>query len=160
VLARLGGLTLGIGLLRVPAWLALAALASPERGLTALPDERSADLLLLGALGVTLLVQLGLSLLSDLAALGVVSGQRTALGAWRQLKHGLLARGTSLTARYAALRTLSFATWLGGELLLFALPSAVTACAGVAFAVHQLALFGRVLLHAAWLGWLARQLEA
>src|SRR6185436_7176173 len=125
-----------------------------------LPDERFADLLLLGGLAVTLLVQLGLSLLRDLAALGVVSGQRTALGAWRQWKQRLLARGTSLTARYAALRALSFGTWLGGELLLFALPSAVTAYAGVALAVHQLALLARSVLHALWLGWLARQLEA
>lgn len=159
VLARLGGLGLCIGLLRLLVWLALAGLASPGPWLTRWVDERSADLLLLGGLAVTLLVQLGLSLLRDVAALAVVSGQRSALGALRLHGQRLLGRGARVSTRYGVVRALGFATWLGGELLLFALPSAATAWAGVGFAVHQLALLARVLLHAAWLGWLAHELE-
>ena len=155
VLAQLSGLELACWLLRLPGWLAATLLAS-----LALSSERSTSLFLLGVLGVTLLLQLGISLLADAAALSVVSGQRSALRSLQQAWRGLRAQRASLTARYAALRALSFGTWLGAELLLIALPGAATAHAGVGFAVHQLALLARLVVHAAWLSWLARQLEA
>jgi len=160
VLARLSALELIFWLLRIPAWFTLAALASLAPWLAALSDERSADLLLLGALAVVLLVQLGLSLLRDVAALGVVSGQPSALGISGPALRRAREHRASLAARYAALRALSLGSWLCGELLLFTLPSAISAHAGVGFAVHQLALLARIVLHAAWLAWLARQLEA
>jgi hypothetical protein len=155
VLARLSVLELAFWLLRLPGWLAAALWA-----FLALSSERSTSLPLLGLLGLTLLPQLGISLLADAAALSVVSGQRPVRRSLRRAWRGLRARSASLAVRYAALRGLSFGTWLGGELLLIALPGAVTAHAGVGFAVHQLALLARVVVHAAWLSWLARQLEA
>jgi len=151
-LLRLSLLALGFWLLRAPTWLFLSALASP-------PDERVRDLALLAGLGVWLIVQLGLSLLRDLAALLLVSGSRSLRGALRHTRDQLPPQALGLTARYLGFRALGFGTWLGGELVLFALPGAGTAYAGAGLAVHQLALLGRLALHAAWLSYLQSALE-
>jgi len=153
-LVRLSVLALAFWLLRAPVWFLLSLFAAPPSGFSAFPDERIGDLALLAGLGVWLLLQLGLSLLRDLGALGVVSGQRSLPDALRQARQLLLPQALKLTARYGAYRALSLGTWLAGELLLLTLPGAATAHAGIGLLVHQLALLCRIALHAAWLSFL------
>lgn len=151
VLAQLGVSTLALWMLRAMSLLPLLLLGLLPAGFTVQLDARLVDLALLSALGLWLALQLVLSVLHDLLAVRIVASSRSPRGVLRWALSALSARGGRLTLRCGAYRALALGTIIGGELLLLALPGAALTWAGVSFAVHQSALFARLLLRGLWL---------
>lgn len=151
VLARLGVLTLALWLLRGVSLLPLLLLGLLQPGFTVRLDARVLDLAVLCGLGLWLLLQLVLSVLRDLLAVRSVFAPGSLRMPLRVALQALSAQGCRLTLRYGAYRGLALGTVIGGELLLLALPGAALTWVGVSFAVHQIALFARLMLRGLWL---------
>ena len=151
VLARLGVLSLALWLLRGLSLLPLLLLELLPPGFTVQLDARGVDVALLSALALWVLLQLLLSVLRDLLAVRSVSAPGASRGMLRTALEALSERGGRLTLRYGVYRGVAFATVLGGELLLLALPGAGLATVGAGLVVHQGALFARLMLRGLWL---------
>jgi hypothetical protein len=159
VLPRLGMLSLALWLLRGMSLLPLLLVGFLPPSFSVRLDARLLDLAILCGLGLWLVLQLLLSVLRDLLAVRSVFAPGSLRGMLRWALAALSAQGRRLTLRCAAYRALALATALGGELLLLALPGAGLATAGAGLAVHQGALFARLLLRGLWLSELAEARE-
>lgn len=153
-LPRLGVLALGTWALRALGWAAGISLALGVRSLLQRqPDERAADLAACAALAFTLLLQLGVSLLRDLAALRLVRrGHQRLLAELVRAARQLRARAAPLSAVYGSYRALSLAVLLGAHCLSVVL--AQRSHDALSLLVVLLGLGLRVALEGLWLRWL------
>jgi hypothetical protein len=141
-------------LVRALCWVLTFALAFSLRSRTlSSPDERLPDLLFLGVLAAGALLQIAISGLHDLTATRLVS-TTTPIGAG--VGHALAVLRNSwlhLVTRYAALRLAMLMLLIVTESVVGLLrhPNGSDWRLGTCAAVHQLALFGTLLLHAIWL---------
>lgn len=153
-LRRLGVLALGTWALRALGWAAGIALASGLRTLLQrLPDERVPDLAAAALLALTLVLQLGVSLLRDLAALKLVQhGRRRVLAELRGAVRQLRAQAARLAGAYGGYRALSLAVLLGAHGVSVAL--ARGGHDGLSLLAVLLGLAARAALETLWLRWL------
>jgi hypothetical protein len=158
-LRRLCALGLAAWLLRALCWALGLGLGVPLHArLERWPDERAADLCLLGLLGLLVLLQLGLSLGRDALAASIVSAQLSLRAGLAHAARAARRHAGKGAALYAAVRLASLGLLIGGELLAVALDGTNGIDPGAGFAAHQLSLLLRTSLHAAWLYWLVQRL--
>jgi hypothetical protein len=149
-------------LVRALCWVLALALAFSLRSKTlSARDERVPDLIFLMILGMGALVQLALSALHDLTAARLVSSTNP-IGAG--VGHALrVLRGSRLrlSSSYAAVRAAMAVLLIAAEGGVSALRHSGTSewRLGSCWALHQLALFGALLLRAAWLAYALHAVE-
>lgn len=149
-------------LVRAMCWVLVLALAFSLRSKTlSSRDERLPDLLFLVILGMGALVQLAISALHDLTAARLVSSTN---GIGAGVGHALrVLRGSRvrLISSYAAFRAAILVLLIAAESVVAALRNSGASDwrLGSCWAVHQLALFGTLLLRAVWLAYALRAVE-
>jgi hypothetical protein len=149
-------------LVRALCWVIVLALAFSLRSrMLSSRDERIPDLIFLAVLGMGVVIQIAVSGLHDLTAARLVSST-SAIGA--SVGHAfrvLRASAWRLPARYAVFRAAMLLPLLAAEGIVTALrhPGASEWRLGSSWLVHQLALFGALLVRAAWLAYALRAVE-
>jgi hypothetical protein len=152
-LKRLNALALGTWAVRGAGWLAAVLIAGIVRSqLRRVPDERVADAAAALVLVAALLLQLGLSLLRDVAAVDLVRHGRRVLSTLATAARQLRAPAAPHLI-YGAYRGLSFAALLAAHGASVALDR--RGLGGAALLAVLLGLGARVALETSWLRWLA-----